>query len=152
MLVKLATITIHEIVECINEKDLIQEYLNDANKLTLYNRAYTWYPALYYSTLYKPTPLKISKIRTLTGIEIKNVTDLEMFKSEILRLRSKLKEMLPVDFKTNTKLSLERIVAATESILGIQVDRSIKMYQFKHIYQSAQDKAREYDKISKKYA
>lgn len=143
---KMMAKTLQSIVSCINEKEMLNSYLTDMAKIKLYNRAYTLYPALYYRLLGRPDEQTYTMVRQITGLNIHKKDDIVKLKNEIKRLRDKVREFIPDDYVKRADISLERVVASTESLLGIHIDRDLKMYQFKELYNISVEKAKMYEK------
>lgn len=138
--------TIQSIVGCINEKELINTYLTDMSKIKLYNRAYNLYPALLMRLTARPDQQTFTMVRQITGLKIFTLKDTDKLVSEIKRMKDKIREFLPDDYERRAEVSLEKVVAATESLLGFSIDRKIKMYQFKELYNMSIEKAKMYER------
>jgi hypothetical protein len=112
------------------------------NKITMLN-------SLYQGLAITPFPEMLEYYKKTYKKDYKELSDLKPIATEIKRLHSRLKGMSieqPVEAK---QPSFETMVTAVEQIQGIPMDYNMKVYQFKHKYDKALLKAKEYEKQRK---
>lgn len=133
-----------------NQNKTLNELSLSMTLLKMYNRAYNLLPALQKSILYTDeTDRPFAVYERYFGKKMQSVDDFKKIGVEIERLKKKIKELEKAKSKDEQdvdKFSFEKIISNVETILGQSIDRQMKLYAFKHKYDTAIKKARDYEK------
>lgn len=116
-------------------------------EMLIFNRAYNLLPAMHEGLRIGLQVKNQKKVRKSLkylfemyheefGKKFKSFDDLKRIKTEINRLKSKLKNFKIQDAKPQ-KFDFEEVVVNTELLLGQQIDRSLKLFQFKKYFDRA---------------
>lgn len=120
---------------------------NDDMKRILFNKAFNFLPALHEGIKVALNVKNQKKVRGVLkslfsmyegefGKKFESIKDLERIEREINRLRRKLRGF-NIKKEAPKKFDLEEIVVNTELIIGQQIDRRLKLYQFKKYFDRA---------------
>lgn len=133
-----------------NQNKTINELSMGMTLMKMYNRAYNLLPALQKAILYTDeTDRSFEIYKRYFGKEMKTIQDYNHIQAEIDRLKTKIKEMQASNKKDEgdgSDFSFEKIISNVETILGQPIDRKMKLYAFKHKYDTALKRAKDYEK------
>ena len=130
-----------------NEEGSLKELQKYQMKVVLYNRI-SLYETLYYGLLLTNEQQFIDYYKELYGREPEKIEDYERVLKDLTQNDSNLKTLNMDNDKEDSKeeKSFENIISIVESILGFNINRNIKLYQFKHNYLTAVKKSKSYGK------
>ena len=135
--------------ELFNETKIRSLFKTENHKMILVNKINNTLPALYYGLLLSDDPMFKEHFKQLFGREPKSMEDYKRVTHEIARLRRKLKNIDTgkSEQSNNEGVKLGELVASVESILGISIDRSLSLLEFKYQYELANRKVNELKKL-----
>jgi hypothetical protein len=129
-----------EVNETLNKSALEKEIETGIFKTKLFNKAFNLYPALVDLVGITWDQKHLDIIQEITGYRLEKLEDREILISEMKRLQDKYREILPV--KDREGVSFFEVIISVESILGRNIDRSIKLFEFQGYMKQASDKVR----------
>lgn len=140
-----------DLSEMFNTQQIEGLLSSDIMRLKIANRANVLLPALYYGLLLTGDDRFIEMFRQMYGRDPKSVTDLDVIIKEIKRLGGKLRELdsLIKDDPGGRRHSFEEIITTVEAILERNIDRSMRLYQFKYQFDLSVKRAKELEKLRK---
>lgn len=129
--------------DVLNEKQVKTMLRDNYDLISLYNQAFNALPALHRAIVSALNSKPSAKQRRLLsklseyykdemGRELMDITkDLEALRSKYERLQRKYKSWLPEKGKeSKDKFNFNRLIFSVSMILEVQIDRSLKLYQF----------------------
>lgn len=133
-----------EVAETLNKSALEKEIETGVLKTKLFNKAFTLYPALVELVHITWDKKHLDLIEELTGYKLTKLEDRETLIQETKRLQEKYRE-LQVEQKQEG-VSFAQVIISTEIVLGMNLSRDIKLFEFQYYMKAASDKIKQYDK------
>lgn len=142
-----------EFNELFNSKEIDSFYEDSFLKLKIFNKVNNLLPALYYGLVISDNKTFLDTFKEMYGKDYEGFNDLELIINEIKRLNIKAKDMFYEEEKKEKRetLSLEKLITNTEAVLERSIDRTTKLFQFKHQYDLAVQRAKEFEKLKNKH-
>jgi len=122
-----------------------------ALKIMMYNNIFNLLPSMYYGIILTYDKAMLDKFKELFSKDPITAGDVyDTIQAEIERMSSKYKELFLSDKKEEKDkektLNFDNVITTCELVLGISIDRNIKLYQFKPYYEQALKKSRKINK------
>jgi hypothetical protein len=130
----------HEVNETLNKSALEKEIETGIFKTKLFNKAFNLYPALVDLAGITWDKKHLDLIFEITGYRLEKLEDREILISEMKRLQDKYREIRPIESREG--VSFYEVIISVESILGRNIDRSIKLFEFQAYMKQASDKVK----------
>jgi hypothetical protein len=138
MLSKAYSKLINEVNEVLNKTALQEEIESGIFRVKLYNKAFNLYPSLVNLTKITWDRKHLDLIEEITGFKLEKIEDRKIIIDETERLQSKYRELL--NEKRTEGISFYEIIISVESIIGHNIDRSIKLFEFLGYMKQASEK------------
>jgi hypothetical protein len=136
-----------EIGETLNKSELHREIESGILKVKLYNKAFNLYPALIELCSLTWDQSHLDKIEEITGYKLQKLEDRKILIEEARRLQDKYKELLVEEKKEG--VSFAQVIISVEIVLGMNIDRNIKLYEFEYYMKAASEKIRQLEEANK---
>jgi hypothetical protein len=135
---------INEVNEVLNKSALQKEIELGIFKIKLYNKAFNLYPSLVNLTKITWDKKHMDLIEEITGYRLEKLEDRKIIIDETERLQGKFREFL--NEKKPEGVSFYEIIISVESILGHNIDRAIKLFEFQGYIKQASEKIKIWEK------
>lgn len=141
-----------EFSELFNRNEINDLLSDDILRFKIVNTALLYLPMLYNGLLFSSDERFRELFKEKFGKDYTAIEDLKVIITEIDRLKGKLKELGTPQQVVESKgvMSFERVIDFVEQIRDLPIDRNIRLFQFKELYDGAVAKARQLEKARAK--
>jgi hypothetical protein len=136
-----------EVGETLNQSALQREIESGILKTKLFNKAFNLYPALCNIVSITWDQQHLDKVEEITGMKMLKLEDRQGLIDETKRLQDKYRELSVEHAKEG--VSFASVIISTEIVLGMNISREIKLFEFQHYMKAASDKIKQLEKNGK---
>jgi hypothetical protein len=133
-----------EVAETLNKSALEKEIESGLFRTKLYNKAFNLYPALVQIVSMTWDQKHLDMIKEITGFALEKLDDRKILVEETQRLQAKYRELIVQ--KPGEGVSFAQVIISTEIVLGYNISRDIKLFEFQYYMKSASDKIKQLEK------